>query len=435
MRSVLVFFLFLVLSVAVFASEPVWEDRPYRVRIYVLWEKEQRRPCDFARTIGERCAVLGKTYWTVQVEEPTGKLRERLRTELAESTELPKDWEKLDKVFVAEFSSERLELREFDTMTHWLGEKRSFSVGGESKFADALIQGLHEVFSPLGRIEQASTDHATLVLRGKNLQPPTMSIRQDVFLPFVQVLDRSAKLTKVERIPWTVLVAEPRDSEFPALRCRVESGVQEPFRMRRRGRTEVYALAVPTPLTPTQLQFVARSATPTKNIGTLPTYGIFERIPGEKDSIFLGQATVDGTFQLESDAERSVRLLQVRDNTTLIAQFPIIRGLESATKIPVSDDVVRLEAEAALLGIQEEMIDQVARRNILSLRAKKFAEQGETQQLRDIRSELLRMKDAGRYHRELTQLRERLHSEDPIVERRINRMFQDTRKMVDAFLR
>ena len=434
MKAALAFFPFLVLSVAVIASEPAWEESPYRVRIYVL-QTEHRLPRDFVRTVYERCTVFWRTYWTVHIEEPAFELRERLRTEFAASAELPKDWEKLDKIFVADFSSEKMELREFDTATRWLGEKRSFPLGSDSKLDDVLVQGLHEVFSPLGRVEQSGADYATLLLRGKNLRPPATSIRQDIFLPFVQSLDRSAKLTKVERIPWTVLIAERQESESFGLRCRVESGVQAPLHGRRRGQIGIYALAVPTPPTPTQLQFAARSAAMLKSIDTLPSYSVFERIPDEKNTVFLGRTAVDGTFLLEPTAERLVRLLQVRDNTALIAQFPIVRGVEPTAKIPVPDDVVRLEAEAALLGIQEEMIDQVARRDILVLRAKKLEGQGEVQQLRDVRSELLRMKDAARYHWELDQLRERLHSEDPIVERRIGRMFKETRKMVDTYFR
>ena len=423
------FALCLFAPIAVFASGPAWEECPYRVRIYVMGE--YRPPREFARTVRERCAVHWEAYWTVQVEEPAAELREWLRTDFADSEEKPEDWAKLDKIFVAESTSETLKLREFDTATKRLGEKRSFPLGDESKFVDVLVQGLYEVFSPLGRVEQSGAEHVTLLLRGKNLQPPTVSIRTDIFLPFLRTLDRSAGLTQVDRIPWTVLVAEPEESEFLGLRCRVESGVHAPLGVRRRGRTEIYALAVPTPHTPTLLRFVARSAT---NIGTLPGYSVYEKIPGEKTAALIGKTEIDGTFLLKPDAERSVRMLLIRDGTTLIARFPIVRGLESVTRVPVPDDVVRLEAEAALLGIQEEMIDQMARRDILNLRAKKFEEQDETQRLRDVRSELLRMKDATRYHLELNILRERLRSEDPIVERRINRLFSDTRKMIGTFL-
>ena len=432
MKSVFVFGVLLFFSVAVFASEPAWEESPYRIRIYVSPSSEVRLPREFAKLVRERCATHWGIYWTVQVEEPTLELLQHLQMEFSE---LPEDWTQFDKVFVAAFSSERLELREFDTATRWRSEKHSFPLGGESKLEDVLLQGLHEVFSPIGRVEQTAAEHVTLLLRGKNLLPSTASIRADIFLPFVRTLDRDAKLIQVERIPWTVLVAESEESKSLGLRYRTESGVRSPLSQRRRGRTEIYALAVPSPPTATQLRFVPRSKTEAKNIGTLPPYSVYEKVPGEKDVVLVGKTATDGSFLLEPSAERAVRFLQIRDDSTLIVQFPIVRGLESVTTIPVPDDVIRLEAEAALLGIQEAMIDQVARRGILNLREKKFREAGDSQQLRDVRSELLRMKDAARYHLELNQLRDRLHSEDPIVERRIDRLFRDTRKMVDAFLR
>jgi len=424
---------FLLLPIAAFASEPAWEERPYRVRIYVSVTGESGLPREFARSVGERCAVYWGAYWTVQVEEPPFELRELLRTEFAESDELPKEWDDLDKIFIADFSSASLELREYDTATRRLGEKRSFPWGNASKFEDVLICGLHEIFSPLGRVEQSATDYATLSLRAKNLQPSALLIREDVFLPFLRTLDRDGKLTRVDRIPWTVFVAEPEGSEFLGLRCRVESGVRAPLSLRRRGRTAIYALGVPTPPMLTLLHFVPRSAGAAKNIGTLPIYSVYEKIPDEKDAVLLGQTAIDGTFRLEPGAE--VRSLQIRDGTALIAQFPIVRGLESVTTIPVPDDVVRLEAEAALLGLQEEMIDQVARRDILKQRMKRYQELGDEKQAREARNELFRLKDATRYYLDLHQLRERFPSEDPIVERRINRLFQDTRKMVDEFLK
>ncbi len=434
MKIVVPFFLLFLFAVVGLSEETAWEESPYRVRIYVSTSDDNQLPREFFRTVRERCAVFWGEYWIVQVQTPSVELRDLLRTDFAESSDLPKDWTELDKIFVVDFSSETLQLREFDVATRRLGKKFSFSLGNFSKFDDVLIQGFSDIFSPLGRVEQSDEGQATLSLRGHNLLRNATSVRYETFLPFVRVFDRSAKLTQVDQIPWTVLVAESKEMQHRGLRCRVESGIRAPLSVRRRGRTEIYALSVPTPSTATLLQFVSRSATAVKRIGTLPLYDVYEKLPGEKKPVLIGKSTVDGTFLLEPSAERAVRLLQVRDGTTLIAQFPVIRGVESQARIPVPDDVIRLEAEAALLGIQEEMIDQVARRDILNLRAKKFEEQGDTQRFREIRSELLRMKDANRYHLELNQLRERLRSDDPIVDRRINRLFNETNKMVDAFL-
>ncbi len=414
-----------------------WEDRPYNVRIYVAAPTESVSPIllpkNLAQTIKERCRLRWGNFWNVDVVESAKELFPTVEVSSDESnpvSELPKEWAGVDKVFFAVLSLNTFEIQEFDTTTHRFGQKITVPLENRAKADDVLIQGLENVFSPLAKLEKFAEGKALLSFRGKNLVPSDTP-SPNALLPFVRVSDRSNQLIAVSRIPWTVLQPESDDT---GVQYRLESGVRDPLGARRRGRTEIYALAVQTPMAATTLRLVPRSPKAATH-DTLPHYDVFEKIPGAKTPEKIGRTASDGTFVVEPMAERPVRVLVFRDGVTMVAQLPVVRGVDRDVKVPLPDDAVRLEAQAALIGLQEEMIDQVARRDILKLREKKFEEQGNQQRLRDTRTELLKMKTANRFHLEVNMLRDRFHSDDPIVERRLEKMFKDTRKMVDQFIR
>jgi hypothetical protein len=100
-------------------------------------------------------------------------------------------------------------------------------------------------------------------------------------------------------------------------------------------------------------------------------------------------------------------------------------------EIPIPDDPVRLEAESVIVGLQEQMIDTTARRQILNFRLNKAEESNDKKTASEVRSELSQLKDAPAFLMDLEQIRQRYKSDDPIVQQRMNRLFEDTKKAIN----
>ncbi|MDR0871289.1 MAG: hypothetical protein LBN39_10915, partial [Planctomycetaceae bacterium] len=101
--------------------------------------------------------------------------------------------------------------------------------------------------------------------------------------------------------------------------------------------------------------------------------------------------------------------------------------------IPVPDAAERLEAESVLLGLQEELIDTAARRQLLRQKLKKAEEQKDEKLIRETRTDLSKLKDAARFRVELEQFKLRFHSDDPLIQHRIDKLFNDTKKAAEKF--
>jgi len=423
------------------ADERVFSSIPYEIRIYVFGDIAEKSQSAFAAMVSNRCRIQTGQLWNVSIEFPSAETAVTLRRGF------PENGEGFDKIFIAEFDCpQQLQIQEFDVKTHWRGRKAVYELDHPTKAVDVLLQALFELFSPIARLEKAAADTATLRVQGADIDSLTMlepaherhsvagiPMKQGILLPFVRSYDRDGKLLNVSRISWTALAAEQVEPVSNLLRCRIESSMRNGLGMRRRGQTEIYALSVPTPMQPTTLRLKPRinnGEKTTEVLQTLPVYDVFEAVPGEKKLQPLGQTRTDGTFVLTPIQERPLRTVMIRSGHSLIAQIPVVRGQDWDCIIPIPDAAVRLEAEAAVLGIQEDMIDTAARRSILDVRLKKFEESKDEKMIRETRNDLAKLKDNDRFLIELEQARLRYKSEDSVVQRQIDRLFRNTKKAV-----
>lgn len=354
----------------------------------------------------------------------------------------PPDWDAWDKILVAELIDTReLRMTEFDVKTRFLGQESIYEIDAPSKMLDIFLVALLGHISPVAKMERAMTETATFQIKGADiaaaLRPSDLGtvndlagvdVNRSVLTAFVRSRDRNGKLIGVSPVPWTVLVPEKIDPITHRLHCRVESPLRSSLTSRRRGQTEIYALSVPTPMLPTTLKLQPRKEGKAVALATLPIYEVFEVPPGGQSPISIGHTRTDGVFVLEPHEKRPYRMILFRSGRTLVAQIPVIRGLKAEQPVPIPDDSVRLEAEGVVLGIQEEMVDMAARRSILQKRLEKFQKEKNEAMVRETEGQMNRLKDRDRFLIELDQARLRFHSDDPVVQRRIDKLFRDTRR-------
>jgi len=100
--------------------------------------------------------------------------------------------------------------------------------------------------------------------------------------------------------------------------------------------------------------------------------------------------------------------------------------------VPTADST--LHAENLVLGIQEEILDTVAMRQILVFQAMTFRQRSDRRGFDDTVMKLRRLKTREVYQAELNLLKMQLPYDDPISRRHIETMLEQTRTLVQDSL-
>jgi hypothetical protein len=145
-----------------------------------------------------------------------------------------------------------------------------------------------------------------------------------------------------------------------------------------------------------------------------------------------------------------VRLLYVRNGTNLIARIPVMPGIEPVliAEVPTADST--LYAESFLMGIQDDILDTVAMRQILVAQAITFRQRSDRSGFDDAIMKLRQLKTREVYQAELNLLKMRQDSRlsqkvgigfgetalpyDTVSRRRIETMLEQTRTLVQDSL-
>lgn len=424
-----------------------WEWTPYKVHAWVVASDSAASsfPNDISGELSASLEPLVRQwlgrFWEFQAESAVGGVR----------TEILRNWENLnaegwiekhengDKVFFVLVDLEKgepcIRIRELDLKTRLFGGEHFASVPNSKLITQTAVMAMCEAFSPLALIERVENESAMIVLRAAELRPNFEfgeSLKPgNVFVPVVRVLDRDGTCKQVARVPWTALSFESQNGSRVV--SRVESGLRSPLSTRRRGRVEQLAIRLKLPENSTQLHLISKVTSDEGPI-SLPQYQIFEKNRDEENGTMIGMTDFGGRFELPPNPDRELRTLYVRQGKVLLARLPIIRGIDSECEVAIPDAPVRLAAEAVLRGIQEKLIDHLARREVLLARYAAQEADGDYDGLAKTNDELVRLKNIRDYLLQLDIEQTKYRSDDPVVQRRIDKMFEETRKMVRAYM-
>ncbi len=445
-------------------AQSVWELTPYRVRVLVAAADlpELRAVADqLAEELAPRLENLFGAAWQVEatgVRAPLVTRSESVGTKdvltalpagATDAARLPDAWRDGDHDKVVLLRVEpaadgwRLDAREWDAATWRLGPVLAYPVRHPAKLRDTAVRAVLEAFRPLARIDRVETgpDGQRTVLRlragGLPTRDPELHLAHagQLFCPVIRLNDRDGRLRRnrdgdpilPQPVPWTFLVAEGVEAaEVP---CRVESGLGAPLSASRRGRTEQLALGVVPRPEPSRLTLLARREPHHPMAG----YEVFLQRPGEKATRLLGRTDRSGSVEVAPTGD-PLAILLVRSGQQLLARLPVVAGFAGDWTAYVPDDTQRLEAEAFVTALQEELVDTVTRREVLLARAEAQLEAGRLDEAREVRDQLHRLPDRETLRRRLTTRRSQLRSSDPHVQRQIETLFGDTSKLLDRHL-
>lgn len=431
-------------------AQATWEYSPYRIRLWIAFDRspeltEQLRE-QIAASVQQRSYAIAGASWDIRVSACPATLRseaarglDRLTFEALEPAVKPR-LEIDDKLIVLSVRAEpngfRIQARELDCRSRILAAVVRRQTVQPSRIADEAFLAVRQAFTPLVRIEQVKDREATVRVRAGGLiqhsSNPCYIQDQDVLRPVIRRNDRLGQPLEngIAFVPWTFLTVGQRDGNV--LYCPAHSGMYSALAVRTSARTQKLAL-ISRPLhARTQLRLVERGEHP----APLPGYEIYSKDPRTDETRLLGPTDWRGEISVQRD-DRPLQILYVRNGGQLLGRLPIMPGLEPALTAELRNDNRRLEAEGYVKGMQNTIMDLVARRELYIVRFRRHLKAKEFDEAKSLLEEFGALRNRSDLTRELLQQGQRFSSGD-INDRReqakIDEMFKATQQLLTRFL-
>lgn len=422
-------------------AQAVWELTPYQFHVYLAVSPMPELPPRVVDELGsgliDRVDRTVGAAWIMAVSTPEASLSRVMLADLeaVDFDSIPEEVLANDKVTLVTITPAvtgfRVVARELDVRTQKFSATVKKDVPRAATLSDALFSAVVEAFAPLASIKASEGNQVELRLRAGRFptrDPSFLAVLPGaIFQPIIRYDDREGKPKKILPLPWSYLAVEKVDEA--RLVCHMHSGLRAALAGRRRGRVQQLALAIKPPTIPTRLVIHAR----TGSKRPLGGYDVFSQKPGEKSTQWLGRTGLDGAIMIPP-APELLRILYVRNGGQLLAKLPLVPGLEEEVSAAVIDDDQRLAAESVIMAAQEELIDLVTRRAVLIARISAAIKRGDADEADELLVQLYGLRTRDQFTQQLTQERKKLASEDPLIHRRIDLMFQKIRKLVVQYL-
>ncbi|MBN1395374.1 MAG: hypothetical protein JW959_10155 [Pirellulales bacterium] len=429
---------------AVADDSAVWQMTPYEAQILLAFE--QRPPItaelreELRRTLAERIDATIGASWNVKILSAPPELRAAMVHDFEglQAKQIPLPYPPPDKVLTMSVICAPdglvVKCRDFDAHTRTLSSPVRLKVGQIGALGDASLDALLTAFSPLARVESADrrTGKAVLRLKASGLPPrdPNLSFfhEHDVFQPIHRYNDREGNLKKAEPVPWNFFTVEKSDPE--ATICQLHSGLTASLTKRGR-RVESLALRVVPTGDSTLLTLKSRTDPDRPLFG----YQIFSRDPyaDKVDVTLLGRTDRRGQFVVPP-SDRVLRIILVKNGREPLARMPMVPGMEAEMTTEIANDDLRLWAEGFIYSLQEELVDIVARRKIYDALIRARIDSGNLEQAEKMLEELKKLPDNEKFSYRVMQERDRLATDDPVVQKKIDLFLDDTNHLIHKHL-
>ncbi len=382
-----------------------------------------------------------------------------------------------DKIFAVSIRLSReeqfqIQLREIDCTMRVVGPLVEVTVPTWEAIPRSIAYATQQAFAPVARIEEADLRNAQLRIRAGGLildqENPARLVPGDVLQTYVRRDDRNGVPTLLQNIPWTYVAITESDNVNAS--SAIYTGIRSPLAGRKNKRTRKICLRVRPFADATDLQMgVQRDP----NI-RVPGAEVYRRTPGGEDLTLVSRSDWRGVSRITETslpvahydvptppsngkptsaladpsqkppkATISLRaplyLYYIKHGSTLLARLPVVTGQSLIEIAELPDDRRRLESEAFVKGIQSEMLDLVARRQILAARIKQQLNEKNKTVAMQLLKELQVEKSYDKMAESLDAVQRRILSSDrgpipAISQKRIDQMFNLTRQMLQRYL-
>jgi hypothetical protein len=430
-----------------------WEYSPYDIQVWLAFlpsaELNDEVAEGIAETISRRAWLAAGATWSVRTQRCPDALSfeaavhtDRVTTEAVQ--EVAPDFVKTgDKLFLLSIRDQvvgfEMTMRELDCRTRTWQPLVSRTVVQPAMIPYTAFDLLQEAFSPLVRIESTRGREAFARIRagGLNTRPdsPSEIGDRDVLLPIIRHNDRLGEpdtknwKNPIEKAAWTFLTISERKGNV--LQCRIVTGMRSPLEGRSSSRTAKLALRVKPRGDATTL----RLTTPDDSPSPLDGYEIHAKDPDPEatESELVGTSDWRGIIRIPR-TDKLLQLFYVRNGGRLLARLPMVPGLEPEMSATMANDDQRLQAEGFVKGMQDRVMDIVARRKLYEARFERHLKKKELDKAKELLTLFRELDSRSELTRQLDEQEQRITSSDKRVQGKIDKLFSDTRQLLGKFL-
>lgn len=381
------------------AAQIPWELRPYVVELPVSFVSDPSLTANvraaFLQSLRQRLIDDLGPMWELNLSEASGEsLTSPEHLGIVTADEVKTRWAapETDKVIllvVGKSGNDReFSVREWDASSRNLGPVVTGTSG--DRRLDVITAGnvVRNAFRSLVMVDAVEGNNIKVRVRAGELLPPDASATQlvagDLLAPFYRQLDRKREVRQVSFVPWTLLKIESVDRARLGAKMYSVSRISPATR-----RLESLALEVRPWHAETRLKVVPRT-----NPGN-PVAGarvdIVDRMPTSADPVpdrLTVRTDRHGSFTVQAEPTPQIRYAIIHSGQAILARVPFCPGAEREMTINVIDDTPRLAVEGELALLEADLIELVARRQILLVRANSLAKQGKADETKEIIAEL-----------------------------------------------
>jgi hypothetical protein len=425
----------------------IWEGQPYRIgaalAIDAPGDLAGQLAAELPAYLGERANAAIGAVWRLKTELATGAAGHQMLSglETFSDREVPAAAPDEDKQLLLTVRATpwgyELSAREYDRYIERWGPTIRRSTRQREAVAEQLFELAQRAVAPLAHLR--STDpknprEVAIELRGADL--PTTGAdfawlhTGDVLQPVNRLTTRDGSLASSGATPmaWTfVEVNQPADGATqPTGTVR---GFAQRFSGTRRGRLEQVAIGLRNDPGDTVLTLRSRTEKQKPLVG----YDVFAQNIDEKPMRPLGESDDNGDATI-TPGKTAIQTVYVKSGDLTLAAIPLVPGAEPQVDVWLPDDDMRLRAAARLASLKEDIVDLVARRTILAARVRQQLEQEHLDAASKLLQSLDELPGSTEFGRELDRQSQRLRTKDVQVQRRIDRLFAETRTALGKYL-
>ncbi len=433
-----------------------FDEEPYRIRAVFSFSGDalssRLREAVLRRFRSHAAAFVGDA-WQVETRDASAEL-DALSAAAIESLDDARVGpyaEGQDKLFVfgVRAAGDRfiLAAREFDTALGRWGPVFQGTAREPAQIARELLLLAARMFSPLAQVD--SGDARRLTIRVKAGRLPALDpaavdprARYPVALQFIDkgtlfrgvrtVLNEEGEVTGIRPIAWTFYETDHQQGSL--VTCNVISALTSSIPALPRDANEVQLIAARTAGGSTELRVVYDADQ--SPLAAMDVEVLTDRRSGV--SLPLGTTDLDGRIAIPSSRQGpGLVTVFVRHGRDTMARVPVLPGAGEEPDLAIHPDAVRLDIEGRVVAVQEQIIDEVARRKIFEMQIKKAIEK----KLWKEGDQMLKMLKASPSHdavmAKLADARKyaaRLRGDKPQTPK-VLRMFSETEDIIEAYLK
>lgn len=269
------------------------------------------------------------------------------------------------------------------------------SIQGRTTFDRRLLPTLaadlvFDLFRPLVSIDTIVENLVEMRIRGGEYLPPDLLLTPfavgDHVTSFMRHLDKNRDLKRMQYVPWTSVRVDLIERGY--MQGTTVSAFGAPLAGSRR-RVELLGLKIRPAHAQTRLQVIPRGKPQSPMAGY--RVEVLDRLETKDDKVedrVKLRTDRNGEVVIPADPAKPLRYVIVYSGVAPLAKAPLIPGHVERLVLEAPDDSARMNVEAETELLQSELVDIVARREVLMARARGASKKANWELVTDLKKQV-----------------------------------------------